>query len=419
MKQTLLLCVFCGLIGTGLAQEYNEVSTTYGITGTYGGAPAFDAAGGISCVDFNQDGLDDLTFASAIGRDLYFYENQGNGTFQLIDPPLVNNTDEVKGILWIDYDNDGDKDLVTASYGGPNRLYENTGNLVMVDVTIAAGLPVDSASTMSVSASDYDRDGDLDLYFCNYGFLPSFPPPPPDTNFFYRNNGDGTFTDITGFTGTADSTRQSWCATFFDYNNDGWEDLYVANDRDSFRNALYHNNADGTFTDLSALTGTDITIDAMNVGVGDYDNNGYLDIYVTNTFAGSVFLKNNGDSTFTDVAVPTGTLFNGHIGWGGTFYDFDNDLDLDLYVCSSFPLFDYPNGFFINDGMGAFSEPYAASGGLQGIDYMQSHANSIGDFNNDGLWDIAVSQDGSDAFKVWENVVVNANHWFKLYLEGT
>ncbi|MDX1407105.1 MAG: VCBS repeat-containing protein, partial [Saprospiraceae bacterium] len=344
MKHVLLLGVVLCLSQTGTGQEYVESALSYGIVASYGTPPGFSSAGGISCVDFNQDGLDDLTFASCINDTLYFYENQGGGNFTLIDPPLVTNTDEVKGILWIDYDNDGDKDLVTASYGGPTRLYENTGGLNMVDVTVAAGFPIDSTSSMSVSAADYDRDGDLDLYVCNYGYLPSFPPPPPDTNLMYRNNGDGTFTDVTAFTGTADSTRQSWCATFFDYNNDGWEDLYVANDRVDFRNALYHNNGDGTFSDVSASTGTDITIDAMNVGIGDYDNNGYLDIYVTNTPAGSALLKNNGDSTFTDVASATGTLFPGSTGWGGTFYDFDNDLDLDLYVSCSIPVSSLPNG---------------------------------------------------------------------------
>ncbi|MDX1479730.1 MAG: CRTAC1 family protein, partial [Saprospiraceae bacterium] len=429
MKQTLLLCVFCGLIGTGLAQEYSESSIPYGIISSYGSPPGFSSAGGISCVDFNQDGLDDLTFARCIDSTLHFYENLGGGAFQLIDPPLVSNTDEVKGLLWFDYDNDGDKDLVTVAYGGPTRLYENTGGLNMVDVTVAAGFPLDSTPKMSVSAADYDRDGDLDLYICNYQFfITGLPPelqPPPDTNRMYRNNGDGTFTDVTAFTGTADSTRQSWCATFFDYNNDGWEDLYVANDRNVFRNALYHNNGDGTFSDVSAATGTDILIDAMNVGVADYDNNGFLDIYVTNTpfsGTGSAFLKNNGDSTFTDVAAATGTQLLDRTGWGGTLYDFDNDLDLDMYVsCSQdiVPNVTLPNGFYINDGTGTYTEPYYATGGLQGIDTKQSHCNTIGDFNNDGLWDIAVSQDGSDAFKVWENVVVNANHWFKLYLEGT
>ncbi|MDX1479729.1 MAG: VCBS repeat-containing protein, partial [Saprospiraceae bacterium] len=405
------LCL-CGVVS---AQEFDEVAGSYGVSVGYG-VMTFDGAGGISTVDFTGDGLDDLTFASAVGRELYFFENTGTG-MNLIDPPLVVNTDEVRSVLWLDYDNDGDLDFFLTAYGAPNRLYENTGNLVLVDVTAAAGLPVDSASSTCAAAADYDRDGDLDLYVGNYGFLPGGPPPPPDTNFMYRNNGDGTFTDVTGFTGTADSTRQTLAATFFDYNNDGWEDLYVANDRDSFRNALYHNNADGTFSDVSVISGTDITIDAMNVGVADYDNNGYLDIYVTDTQE-SALLKNNGDGTFTDVAAATGTLFN-RLGWGGSFVDFDNDLDFDLYVGCSIPIFPLPNGFFINDGTGNYSEPYQATGGLQGIDYVRSYANAIGDFNNDGKYDLVVCNIDPHPFHIWENIDTNSNHWFKLKLIGT
>ncbi|MDX1478703.1 MAG: CRTAC1 family protein, partial [Saprospiraceae bacterium] len=310
----------------------------------------------------------------------------------------------------------GDLDLFVTAYKGPNRLYQNSGGLVFVEVTAVAGLPIANATTSCAAATDYDRDGDLDLYVGNYGD-PALPT--PDTNYMYRNNGDGTFTDVTGLTGTADSTRQTLAATFFDYNNDGWEDLYVSNDRIDFRNALYQNNGDGTFSDVSASSGTDITIDAMNVGIGDYDNNGHLDIYVTNTFAGSVFLKNNGNGTFTDVAPASGTLFSGHVGWGGTQFDFDNDLDLDLYVSCSIPFSSLPNGFFINDGSGIFAEPYAATGGLQGIDFVRGFSNAVGDFNHDGKYDIAVCNIQPDSLHIWENIDTNSNHWFKLKLVGT
>ncbi|MDX1407710.1 MAG: VCBS repeat-containing protein, partial [Saprospiraceae bacterium] len=273
-----------------------------------------------------------------------------------------------------------------------------------------------SATTSCAAAADFDRDGDLDLYIGNYGFAAS---PPPDTNTMYLNNGDGTFTDVTAITGTADSTRQTLAVTFFDYNNDGWEDLYVSNDRVDFRNALYHNNGDGTFTDVSAASGTGITIDAMNAAVADYDNNGYLDIYITNTLVGSALLSNNGDGTFTDMADSSGTAFDGRIGWGGSFVDYDNDLHPDLYVSCSIPFSGLPNAFYINDGTGNYSEPYATTGGLQGIDYARSYGNAIGDFNNDGKYDLVVCNIDPNTFHLWENIDTNTNHWFKLKLTGT
>jgi hypothetical protein len=196
----------------------------------------------------------------------------------------------------------------------------------------------------------------------------------------------------------------------------------VVNDRILFENTLYHNNGNGTFTDVSAASGTNIAIDAMNAGVADYDHNGYLDIYITNSGpveAGSSYLfANQGNGTFLNMAALSGTTFDRN-GWGGNFFDYDHDLDLDLYVSSADATYETPNAFYINQGNNTFTEPLLTTGGLAGIDTARSLTNVIGDFNNDGRCDIAVCNDNIFPFYLWQNNTITTNHWFKLFLIGT
>ncbi|MCP4801292.1 MAG: VCBS repeat-containing protein, partial [Bacteroidetes bacterium] len=173
----------------------------------------------------------------------------------------------------------------------------------------------------------------------------------------YRNNGDATFTDVSSSAGISNLNHLSLCASFFDFNNDGWQDIYIANDRFTTSNILYKNNGNGTFTDVSSSSGSGITMDAMSTTIGDYNSDGFLDIYITNTSSGNYFLENNGDETFTNIASSNGTLFQS-ISWGAVFLDADNDSDLDLYVSgmrdgTSGQL---PSAFYQNDN-GVFTIP--------------------------------------------------------------
>jgi len=409
-----MLWIVAGLYG----QAFTNVAPSVGITGGYG-MNSFFGAGGVSFVDFNMDGLDDLTFCTMVEQPMKFYLNTGTG-FMLVNPPYVDNTLETRHALWADIDNDGDMDLFVTAYNAQSRLYRNSGSMTFTDITAGAGLPTTTQRTYGAVFADFDRDGFLDLYVTHYGLSPNGAP-----NFLYRNNGNLTFTDVTAATGTSNGPQQTFCATFFDYDNNGTSDLYVVNDRFEFPNALYSVSPNGTFTDISESSGTDIAVLAMNGGVGDYNNDGYLDIYVTNTNVDDehcYLLHNNGDSTFTDSSALAGVTFD-RFGWGGNFFDFDNDRDQDLYVCKSqTALNSDPNALFVNQGNGTFTEPLFASNGLGGIDTMNSYANAIGDYNNDGKPDIAVSNAfwgiTDYPFLLWRNDVVNSNNWIKIKLVG-
>lgn len=392
------------------AQTFSQVAQAEGINDSFGSSIFF--GGGISFCDFDNDGDDDITFATPTGSDIYFYQNN-NGTFVKI-APFVSNTSYTKQVLWADYDNDGDKDFFATAIDGVNRLYRNNGNQTFTDVTISAGiLPINDPS-VGATFGDYDNDGYLDLYILNTELTGTF------TNYMYRNDGDGTFTNTTFSTGTGDGVRLHFTGFFFDYNLDGFQDIYVIADRVQFSNTLLKNNQDGTFSDVSVSTGTNIAIDAMNSGGADYDNDGDIDLYVTNTpgmgGGGNVMLRNEYPAdNFSDATAATGTIFN-RVGWGANFFDYDNDLDLDLYVSAFHNEAAKPNALYVNNGSGVFTEPLP--NGFPG-DTVLSLCNTVGDYNDDGMLDIAVSHYGNENFHLWKNESSNPNNYLKIRLEGT
>ena len=400
-----ITCLILTTFITANAQSFSNVAPANGI---YTGFGYGSFGGGVSFADFNGDGLDDLTFATASGSPLRFYQNNGNG----FDPifPLVTNVEEVKQVLWADYDNDGDKDLFIAVHNGVNRLYNNDGNMVLTDVSAFANIPGGTGPTYGASFGDYNKDGWLDLFIANRGGVVA------DIiykNVLLLNNGDGTFTDVSDMSVVGDEDKQTFCGAFLDYNNDLWPDLYVIQDRYNAPNNLYRND-NGTFTDISTTSGAGVAINAMNAGVGDYDNDGDLDIYVTNTNQGNVLLRNDGNDAFSDVTNVANVGFFQY-GWGGNFFDYDNDMDLDLYVSSDRNDSAEPNVLYENNGDGTFFKPIPT--GFLG-DTVKSTANAIGDFNEDGLLDIAVSNYLGTNFMVWENETASSDNWIKIALEG-
>lgn len=366
--------------------------------------------GGISFCDFNSDGWDDITIATQSGDPLKIYKNNGDGTFSLettLDPG--NNTQQ-KQVIWVDVDNDGDKDLYIASDASGSRLYRNdlTG---LVDITVSAGLPTSIMDTYGASWGDYNNDGYLDVFLCNRGEST------PRRNFLYKNNGDGTFSDVSDAAGISTGSHLSFCSAFFDYNNDGWQDIYMANDKTNTTNILYRNNGDGTFTDVSAASGTNLAIDAMSVTIADFDRDSWFDIYVTNGIPGNYLLRNNGDGTFTNIAFEAGTMFES-IAWGSVFLDAENNGDLDLYVSGSLdgaiPSL-MSAAFYTNNGNGTFS--IESSSGFEN-DTSESYANAIGDTDNDGFPEIIVNNSGNENIFLWKNETINTNNWLKVNLEG-
>lgn len=407
--KVLLFSTFLICLGKLSFAQFQDIAPTIGIT-TGSGNGLFGA--GISFCDFNGDGLDDLTLGTSFGLPIRFFENI-NGTLTEI-PPLIPNTEEVKQILWADYDNDGDKDLFISVYNGFNRLYNNDGNMNLTDVTIASQIPANQNPTFGASFVDFDNDGWLDLYIANRGFNTSSS---IKTNLLLRNNQNGTFTNVTNAQMVGNGNTLTFMGVFFDYNKDLFPDLCLIEDK-SFPNVFLRNSA-GNFADVSVASNMDVIMDAMNGGVGDYDNDGDLDIYITNTTPGvtnvpqqgNVLFRNNNDGTFTDVAPSAGVVYN-NWSWGGNWLDYDNDMDLDLYVCSSTST---PNAFYENDGSGNFTLPFPM--GLPG-DNTVTMVNAIGDFNNDGLMDMAVCANNPDPFLIWENTSPTTHNWIKVALEG-
>lgn len=387
-------------------QSFINRATDFGIGQGYGNLGLEEFGGGVSFFDFNGDGWDDLCFPTASGDSLLFFHNN-QGILEKING-LILDTSATKQLLWADIDNDGDKDLLVTNFMAANRLYENDGNMNLIDITTSAGFFLFPEPTYGATFGDYDSDGLLDLYITNRsnGVFDNY------TNYLWKNNGNNTFTNVAIQTNTSDGLKASFCATFIDINQNLKPDLYISNDRLAKNTLLL--NSGNTFSDISFTSGLDTVINAMNVGSGDFNNDGYLDIYVTNTAEGNVLHKNNGDETFSDITTSAGVALY-QVSWGGNFFDYDNDGDLDIYVSSEEAENGKANALFENLGDGTFIKPLP--NGFNG-DTLISFANAIGDFNLDGKMDIVVVNALGDPMSIWENQTNNSNNWLKVKLEG-
>ena len=387
--------------------NFIENSDALGMSLSYG---VSSLGGGVSFIDFDDDGWDDISFTTQDTEELYFLKNN-EGLLERVFFSGISNTLKTKQIIWVDYDNDGDKDLFVTALDGVNKFYKNDGNMVFTDISNSIGFFNENKYTTGASFGDIDNDGDLDAFICNRDDENE-----AQRNFLYQNN-NGLYTDISSSAGILLTSEISFCSVFFDYNNDGFQDIYVSNDKPTYTNRLYKNNGDSTFEDTSEASGAGIFVNAMSTTIGDYNNDGWFDIYVTNTPDGNQLLKNNGDGTFTDVARDTGTSFDS-VGWGAVFLDADNDSNLDLYVSGPFDGSDsnlLPSAFYHNQGDGTFIIPNNI--GFEN-DTRISYSNAIGDIENDGKPDLVVSNDTENNF-FFNNTSNNSNNWIKIKLEGT
>lgn len=363
---------------------------------------------GITFYDYDNDGWDDISIATALGDPVYFFKNiNGNFISQTLNIP--NNNTRNKQINWVDIDNDGDNDLFLTSDATGNKLYENLGNMVMQDITLSSGMLTDNFPYYGASWGDYNNDGYLDVFISIRDL---------DTpNILYKNNGDNTFTIVNAEAGLLTTGMMSFCSAFLDYDNDGDQDIYVSNDKYTIRNLLYRNNGDGTFDEVGIPSGTAVSIDAMSVTVEDLNNDGWLDIYITNDPNDNVLLINNGDGTFTDMAQSYNVTFNS-TSWGAIFLDADCDTDLDLYV-SAETNGDSPgylsSGFYENTGNAQFQLNNAAVPN----DFAYSYSNALGDTDNDGYPEMVVNNIDHENIFLWKNNTPVSNNWLKVKLEGT
>lgn len=386
------------------AQGFVNANTDHGLFQINVGAISHGA--GVSFYDFNKDGFDDITYCQS-GDSLVFYESTGDSLIRL---ELIPNTLDMRMASWADYDNDGDADLLVSkarNVGNNTKLYRNDGWPVLTDVTPDLAMPnFGGVRSYGHCWGDYDKDGFLDLYICNYNLGGGI------TNWLFHNDGDGTFTEVGATAGVANGSQLSFQSAFWDFNQDGWLDLYVVNDLNQ-QSVMFYNNGDGTFSDVSVATGTNLQIEAMCISVIDYQNDGDWDIYVTNIAVGNYLLVNE-DGVFTNQADIAGLEVN-RMSWGSTFIDYDNDGDKDIHIVTTQGS-NNQNPFLENDGTDFFTENNSL--GFDG-DITNAYSNAKGDFNNDGFYDLTHSTVGSqNSYIFWENLGIGGN-WVKVDLTGT
>ena len=419
MKRTIshiIVFLLAAQLQFALSQTFSDVSNIQGINFTNTSTDGWGS--GVSFYDFNQDGWDDLSFAKENGLQGIYLNNQGS--YQQASF-VLSNFGETKHLLWVDYDNDGALDIFITTKNGKNYLYKNDGNFNFTEVTASAGIYAGGAKNYGASFGDYNKDGFLDLYVCKYGDTTGDTSNLVDVNNLYRNNGDGTFTDVSFIAGVSDGSKPSFCSVWFDYNKDSWPDLYVVNDRSS-NAVLYRNNGDGTFSNVTVIANLTAPIsNFMTASIADYNNDNDLDLFVSNTSGGLVdvpkLFDNTGSGYFTDLSSSLGLVMP-KTTWGGLWLDYNNDSKQDLYVATAFLDPSAPIGqsyFFKNLLPATFVEDSSL---FIGNHSASSHAVSRGDLNNDGFYDIAVQNESPYLPFLWQNSG-NSNNYIKISLEGT
>jgi enediyne biosynthesis protein E4 len=393
-KQILMVIALLLVYGTLFGQTFTRITTGDIASGSRTLANAWG--------DYDNDGYVDL-FANSVTGNILLYNNNGDGTFTKIVTGLLVTDGNGIGITWGDYDNDGYLDLFSAAGAGGDstaKLFHNSGDRTFTKITFAH-----TSDFQGSSWGDYDNDGDLDLYVTAGGNSGA-----GESNFLYANNGDGTFTRITSGAIVSDvgtSTAANWA----DFDNDGDLDLFVANADPNDRNALYENNRDGTFTKI--ITGDLVNDLATSLGGswGDYDNDGDLDLFVSNIGEVNFLYQNDGPPDYTFTKITTGDIVNDEsLSIGSAWGDFDNDGDLDLFVANV----GENNSLYSNNGDGNFTK---ITIGVIVNDGGSSFGASWADYDNDGDLDIFVSNVGGENFLYANNG--NMNSWINIKCVGT
>jgi hypothetical protein len=450
---------------------FRDVTAESGITFKHHSAPekkyiVESMSGGVALFDFDNDGRVDVYFVDSLTVDTAqdpksarsaLYRNLGGGKFEdVTDRAGVGHPGWGMGVCTADVDGDGWEDLYVTALGR-NRLYRNKGDGTFADIAEAAGLTAGAWST-GCGFADYDRDGDLDLFVSRYvqidlANLPEFGKGktceyrgiavqcgprglPGEGDLLFRNEGNGRFSEVGVAAGVSDPRRYYGLGlAWFDYNEDGWPDLYVAND--STPSFLYQNQKDGTFKDVAFPAGAAVSEDGaeqgcMGVAVGDYNNDSRLDLYVT-TFAEEYYplRRNDGAVGFTDVSFKSGVAPPSlpYVGWGTAFLDYDNDGLVDIIAVNGhvYPQLDKARlgasaGYrqrkllYRNKGDGTFEE-LAARYGAVFTDEKVSRGLAVGDLDDDGRQDVVINDlDGTP--QVLHNELSPTGRWLRVKLKG-
>ena len=436
-------------------RHVNGAEGDYHLPETLGAGGAFFDADNDGDLDIYLVNSGNWPGSAAAQKHSALYQNNGDGTFTDITAAagVGNRGNYGQGVACADYDNDGDTDIYVTNFG-PDVLYRNNGDGTFTDITAHAGIG-DAAWSSSACFLDYDRDGHLDLFVVNYLHYsldavyrpcgegetrtychPSLFEGAPDR--LYRNNGDGTFTDVSQEAGVGNIGGmfhgKGLGVVSADFNNDGAPDLYVAND--DTRNDFFYNNGDGTFSEISLLAGCAYSFNGvaqagMGIAAGDYNGDGALDIFVTNlSYETNALYRNNGDGTFTDVIYEArlGKESYLYVGFGTGFLDVDNDGWLDVFVANGHIIdniaethdvltYAQPNQLFRNKGDGTFQE-ISETAGPYFHRAQVSRGSIFGDYDNDGDVDILVTQSNGPA-TLLRNENGNKQNWLRIKPVGT
>ncbi|MCL4191521.1 MAG: VCBS repeat-containing protein [Thermoguttaceae bacterium] len=415
---------------------------------------------GLATFDYDGDGLIDIYFLN--GAPLppakadvppvdALYKNMGG--FRFVDVTAqagLGDTAHGLGVTAADYDNDGDQDLFLNNYG-PDRLYRNNGDGTFSDVTATAGVGNEDRVGAGVCFLDGDGDGDLDLYVGNYvKFSPgmhrpvtlrglsAYPSPrgyEPDPDTYFRNNGDGTFTDASLESGIGQHAGPAMGLVAADFDNDGDTDVFVCNDQ--HENFFFRNDGRGRFEEAGMFIGTAWDLagrvrGSMGVDAADYDNDGWLDFFMTDYQTEMPALyRNSGEGYLDDMtsAAGAGAAATPPVKWGTAFVDFDNDGDRDLYIACGHlednielkddtATYATPNVLLMNTGDGRFVDVSRSSG--DGVSAkVSSRGTAFDDLDNDGDVDGVVLNSRTLPTVMRNDSSKKDNHWIQLKLRGT
>jgi hypothetical protein len=359
--------------------------------------------------DYDNDGDEDIYVGSKFAPNL-LYRNEGNMTFVEVGAEAgVADEGFTNAAIWFDFDNDGDLDLATGNgFGGsnpaPNKFYVNQGDGTFVDMAEQYGL----ASTLmcrSLHAADYDKDGYTDLYVVNIN----------NVNHFYKNNAGTGFENVYQSSGTLD-TGVGMGSIFFDYDNDGDQDLYLTHDANQ-TNKLYRNNGNGTFINLAFMSGLNYQGNCMGVDVADINHDGWLDLYITDLYPSAMFL-NECDGSFEDISISSGTNDSG-MTWGCIFFDYDHDGEWDLYIVNDYQFAPIENILYHGNGDTTFTPVSEGNPTLERA--YSDYGLAMGDFDNDGDMDLVVATPKTTTqpgLGLLRNDASDGN-WMKVKLRGT
>ena len=441
---------------------FEDITQKSGITWTHNNAKsdarhAPEAVGaGCAFIDYDNDGWLDIVFINSGSSDFFtptkplsnaLYRNNHDGTFTDVTIKAgLSGGSFGMGVTAADYDGDGFQDLYVTSYGR-NTLFKNTGKGTFVDVTEKSGVGAPGWSTCAVWF-DFDNDGKLDLFVASFVYydsslnvlcaddqnrryycIPRHYKPRPSRLF--RNNGDGTFSDVSAATGIAGFPGKSFGAVATDVNNDGWLDLFVAND--TMPNFLFINQGGKKFEEVGLAAGVAFSQagrarSGMGVDAADYDGDGWQDLFVSNIdYEFFSLYHNEKDVTFTDDPREIASVTQLLSGWGLRFFDYDDDGDPDLLLVNGHPddfvemhnarvKYKEPLVLLMNTS-GEFKNVSQNSGAIFSRDF-SGRGMATGDFDNDGDLDVLVSNNGEGPLLL-RNDGGNKNNWLGLSLLGT